>query len=112
MPYGEGGHWRFPQGYWWVELGGEYDSIHDTEMLRDELLKITYGVWDHMKNHCNHKAEAENWSLDWIQFLPAKRESRRYVGDHVLSQVDIEAEGLQASVKPLTRGDFLIRLHS
>jgi hypothetical protein len=28
-----------------------------------------------------------------VQFLPGKRESRRYVGDHILSQVDIDAEG-------------------
>jgi len=91
LPYGADGVRRFEQGYWWVELGGEYDSIHDTEMLRDELLKITYGVWDHIKNRGDYGAD--NWALDWIQFLPAKRESRRYIGDHVLTQLDIEAEG-------------------
>ena len=91
--YGPGGHRWWQMGYWWVELGGEHDSIHDTEMLRDELLKITYGVWDHIKNHCPNRREAENWALEWIQFLPAKRESRRYVGAHVLTQNDIEAEG-------------------
>ncbi|NLD71107.1 MAG: FAD-dependent oxidoreductase, partial [Chloroflexi bacterium] len=31
--------------FWWIELGGEADSIHDTEALRDELLKIALGVW-------------------------------------------------------------------
>ncbi len=81
-------------GYWWIELGGDQDSIHDTETIRDQLLKITYGVWDHIKNRCpkNQKA-AENWALDWIQFLPAKRESRRYEGDYILNQNDVEAEG-------------------
>jgi hypothetical protein len=80
-------------GYWWVELGGEHDSIHDTEALRDELLKIAYGVWDHVKNRCPNRDAAANWALEWIQFLPAKRESRRYVGAHVLTQNDIEAGG-------------------
>jgi hypothetical protein len=80
-------------GYWWVELGGEADSIHETEEIRDELLQITYGVWDHIKNRCPNKEEAASWALDWIQFLPAKRESRRYVGAHVLSQNDIESGG-------------------
>jgi len=93
LPYGERGHEWFPIGYWWVELGGEYDSIHDTEYLRHELLRIVYGVWDHIKNRCRHKDRAANWALDWIQFLPGKRESRRYVGAHVLTQNDIESEG-------------------
>ncbi len=77
--------------FWWIELGGEHDSIHDTEMLRDELLKIAFGVWDHIKNHGDHGAE--NWVLDWIGFLPGKRESRRYVGDHILTQNDVRSEG-------------------
>jgi len=84
-------HGWLEMGYWWVELGGENDSIHDTEKLRDELVKIVFGIWDHLKNHGDHGAE--NWALDWVQFLPGKRESRRYVGDHVLTQNDIESEG-------------------
>jgi hypothetical protein len=93
LPFGEQGHRRWRTGYWWVELGGEHDSIHDTEMLRDELLKIAYGVWDHLKNHCRHRDQVANHALDWMQFLPVKRESRRYVGDHILTQGDIESEG-------------------
>jgi hypothetical protein len=94
IPYGRGAHRYFQMGYWWIELGGEYDSIHDTERLRDELLKITYGVWDHIKNRCDETRDAaRNWAIEWIQFLPAKRESRRYVGDHMLNQNDVEAEG-------------------
>jgi len=93
LPYGENGHRWFEMGYWWVELGGEHHSIHDTEILRDELLRIVYGIWDHLKNRCPHKEEVANWALDWVQFLPAKRESRRYVGEHVLCQGDIESEG-------------------
>lgn len=77
--------------FWWMELGGEYDSIHDTEMLRDELLKTAYGIWDHIKNRGDHGAE--NWELEWVGFLPGKRESRRYVGAHVLTQGDVESGG-------------------
>ncbi len=91
LPYGAGRHQWWGTGYWWIELGGEHDSIHDTELLRDELLKIVYGVWDHIKNRGDHGAD--NWALDWVQFLPAKRESRRFLGDHVLTQNDVEAEG-------------------
>ncbi len=77
--------------FWWIELGGEQDSIHDTEEIRDELLKVAFGVWDHIKNYGDHGAE--NWVLDWVGFLPGKRESRRYVGDHIMNQNDVEAEG-------------------
>jgi hypothetical protein len=94
LPYGAGGHGHFGMGYWWIELGGMEDSIRDTERLRDELLKIVLGVWDHLKNHCPQtRGAADHWALDWLQFLPAKRESRRYVGLHVLSQNDVLAEG-------------------
>ncbi len=77
--------------FWWMELGGEYDSIHDTEALRDELLKIAFGVWDHIKNRGQHNAD--NWELEWVGFLPGKRESRRYVGDHILTQNDVASQG-------------------
>ncbi len=80
---------RIETNFYWIELGGEVDSIHDTEEVRDELLKIAYGVWDHIKNRGDHGAE--NWELDFIGFLPGKRESRRYVGDYVMTQQDVEA---------------------
>lgn len=77
--------------FWWIELGGEMDCVHDTDICRDELLKICYGVWDHMKNKGDHGVD--NWELEWIGFLPGKRESRRYVGKYVVTQNDVEAEG-------------------
>lgn len=75
------------QNFWFLELGGDRDSIGDSEELRDELLKTAIGVWDHIKNHGDHGAE--NWALDWIGFLPGKRESRRYTGDYIMTQDDI-----------------------
>ncbi|MBR6558376.1 MAG: FAD-dependent oxidoreductase [Clostridia bacterium] len=74
--------------FYWIELGGMQNSIDDTEEIRDELLKIAFGVWDHMKNHGDHGAD--NWELEWVGFLPGKRESRRYVGDYLLTQHDVE----------------------
>ncbi|MBQ8804321.1 MAG: FAD-dependent oxidoreductase [Tyzzerella sp.] len=80
---------RIETNFYWIELGGEVDSLHDTEEVRDELIKIAYGAWDHIKNQGDHGAD--NWELDFIGFLPGKRESRRYVGDYVLTQQDVEA---------------------
>ena len=75
------------QNFWYLELGGDQDSIADTEKMRDELIAIAYGMWDHIKNGGDHGAE--NWELDWVGFLPGKRESRRYVGDYILTQNDL-----------------------
>ena len=76
---------------WWVELGGEGDTIHDTERVRDELIASIYGVWDHIKNRGDHGME--NWELEWVGFLPGKRESRRYVGEYVMTEGDIKSGG-------------------
>jgi len=82
-------HKTWEYGYWWIEFGGMLDTIKDNEEIRDELLKILMGVWDHIKNSGNHP-ESENWALDWFGFLPGKRESRRFIGKHVLTQNDLE----------------------
>tara|TARA_A100001037_G_scaffold306763_1_gene355133 strand:- start:11666 stop:13531 length:1866 start_codon:yes stop_codon:yes gene_type:complete len=78
----------FEYGYWWVEWGGHLDTIKDNEIIRDTLLSILLGVWDHIKNSGNH--DADNWALDWFGFLPGKRESRRFIGQYILNQQDIQ----------------------
>ncbi|RAV02324.1 FAD-dependent oxidoreductase [Paenibacillus sp. YN15] len=82
-------HSSWEYGYWWVEYGGLMDTIQDNETIRDELLAIMMGVWDHIKNSGSHP-ESLNWALDWFGFLPGKRESRRFLGKHVLTQRDLE----------------------
>ena len=77
-------------GYWWLEVGGtEWNVVKDAELTRDEMLKILFGIWDFIKNHSREKKSAENLVLDWVAFLPAKRESRRITGDYVLTENDV-----------------------
>ena len=79
-------------GYWWIELGGDWDDIiGQAEDIRYELYKCVYGVWDHIKNGGDHGAE--NYQLDWVGNLPGTRESRRLVGDYVLTENDILSNG-------------------
>jgi hypothetical protein len=82
-------------GYWWAEWGGLVDTIKDNETIRDELLAIALGIWDHVKNGPPGTEpgadpfRASHWALDWFGFLPGKRESRRFIGLHVLTESDV-----------------------
>ncbi|QDU80201.1 putative FAD-binding dehydrogenase [Polystyrenella longa] len=86
-------------GYWWAEWGGTHDTIRDNEVIRDELLAVTLGIWDHIKNGPpetrtgtepgSDPFEASHWALEWCGFVPGKRESRRFIGQHVLTEHDI-----------------------
>lgn len=75
-------------GYWWLELmGEEEDIIPDFENIRDDLIAYAYGLWDHIKNGGDHGAE--NYALEWVGALPGMRESRRLMGDYILTESDI-----------------------
>jgi hypothetical protein len=75
-------------GYFWIELMGESDDIiTDYENIRDDLVASLYGVWDHIKNGGEHGAEC--YELDWVGMLPGMRESRRLVGDYLLTENDV-----------------------
>ena len=78
--------WEY--GYWWIEWGGHLDTISDNERIRFELLAIVMGIWDHIKNS-GRFPESANWALEWVGMVPGKRESRRIVGDHILTQQDL-----------------------
>lgn len=77
-------------GYWWIELGGDWeDIIKQAEDIRYELYKCVYGVWDHIKNGGDHGAE--NYELIWVGNVSGTRESRRLMGQYVLTENDILA---------------------
>lgn len=78
--------WEY--GYWWIEWGGQLDTIRDHERIRFELLAIVMGVWDYIKNS-GDKPSSAHWGMDWVGMVPGKRESRRLVGDHLLTQHDL-----------------------
>ncbi|MBD0381425.1 FAD-dependent oxidoreductase [Paenibacillus sedimenti] len=76
--------------YWWIEWGGELDTVHENERIRDELWSAIYGIWDYIKN--SGKFDADTMTLEWVGSIPGKREFRRFVGDYVLNQNDIIAQ--------------------
>ena len=75
-------------GYWWIELSGTgADIVSEYERIRDDLVSCVYGIWDHIKNGGDHGAA--DYDLEWVGMLPGVRESRRLVGDYILTENDI-----------------------
>lgn len=76
-------------GYWWLEIGVPYHTIHDNEQIRHELTRHALGVWDWMKNRDPKMKEiCKNYALDWIGQVPGKRESRRIMGKYLMTEHD------------------------
>lgn len=72
-------------GDWNWEYGMHLDTIKDAEEIRDHLLRAIYG------NFYNAKQKAVNANLGFafLPYIAGKRESRRFIGDHILTQSDI-----------------------
>jgi len=72
-------------GGWFWESGFDNDPTTDIERIRDFNLRAMYGAWDALKNvdklYPNHR-------LGWAAFIAGKRESRRLLGDIVLTADD------------------------
>ena len=93
---------------WWIEYGGNLDTVHDTEEIKWELWKVVYGVWNYIKNSGKFP-EAESKTLEWIGTIPGKRESRRFEGDYMLIQQDIVEQ--RTHFDAVSFGGWAIDLH-
>lgn len=77
-------------GYWWIEIGPPWHTIHGNEAIRHELTRQVLGIWDWYKNHDPEwSPKAQNIALDWIGQVPGKRESRRLMGEKLLTEHDL-----------------------
>ena len=76
---------------WWVEYGGIENTVEDAEHIRDELFRISLGLWNYAKNH-NPATREKNLrrELVWLNYVPGVRESRRLVGDYIMTQKDYD----------------------
>ncbi|KRB40541.1 FAD-dependent oxidoreductase [Phenylobacterium sp. Root700] len=77
---------QFPATHYW-EYGQWLDPYTSGELVRDYLMRALYGTFSNVKN-----LEPEtyaNLEFDWMAFVAAQGEFRRYKGDHVLTENDI-----------------------
>jgi FAD dependent oxidoreductase len=93
---------------WWLEYGGNMDTVRGTEEIKWELWRIAYGVWNYIKNS-GEFSEAANLTLEWMGMIPGKRESRRFEGDLILTQNDIVQQ--RRHFDAVSAGGWAIDLH-
>jgi hypothetical protein len=93
---------------WWLEWGGELDTVHDSETIKWELWKVVWGAWNYIKNS-GEFSDAANLTIDWVGMIPGKRESRRFVGDYMLHQADLIDQVDHPDA--ITHGGWSIDLH-
>lgn len=74
------------RGDWDWETGLRRDQIAEFERVRDYGLLVVYSNWSYLKNDFSGKAEYEAAALDWVAYNAGKRESRRLLGDFVLTE--------------------------
>ena len=73
-----------------VETGGNHNTIEDELQIYETATMCIYSAWNHIKNG-RDKEYAKNWELSWLGSRLCKRESRRFIGDYVLTQPDLES---------------------
>lgn len=77
------------KGDWNWETGFFKDQVLDVEHIRDYALRVIFGNWSFIKNKSVRSERYRNYSIDWIAYIAGKRESRRLLGDVILTETDI-----------------------
>ena len=74
---------------WFVETGGTMNTVEDAEKIRDELFRMHIGIWGYQKNYAKRE-QLKNHKLVWLNYVPGVRESRRLMGDYIMTQKDFD----------------------
>ena len=79
-------------GFWWLEWGGALDTISGMDTIRQELNSVLFAIWHYLKNDSPIRDEIACYDLDWVGAIPGRRENRRFIGDYILTQTDIDEQ--------------------
>lgn len=80
---------RVEKGEWTWETGMNRNQITEAERIRDYGMMVIYSNWSWLKNHDRSKKHFKYNKLSWVAYILGKRESRRLLGDYILSEEDI-----------------------
>lgn len=90
-------------GSWFWESGFEQNPIEKSEYIRDTNFRAMYGAWDCLKNT---DKQYNTYKLNWAAYISGKRESRRLLGNVILSNGDLFKgiqfdDGCVPSIRPI-----------
>lgn len=92
-------------GEWNWEYGIHHDIVKDGEWIRDRLLLAVYGAFSLAKREpCNSRRV-----LNFLPYILGKRESRRLLGDWILSETDVT--GHRPFEDAVASGSWSVDLH-
>ena len=74
---------------WYWEVGMMDDQVADAEKIRDYGMYVAYSTFSYCKNRYAKKEDWECTHLTWVSHVSGKRESRRVIGDLILSEQDL-----------------------
>ena len=74
---------------WYWEVGMHDDQVADAEKVRDYGMYVAYSTFSYCKNRYSAKENWECTHLVWVSHVAGKRESRRIIGDYVLTENDL-----------------------
>jgi len=89
LPWNDDKAFAITRGDWDWETGMGKDMINETESIRDYGLLVVYSNWSFLKNHYLPKEKFESEKLKWVAYIGGKRESRRLIGDYILTENDL-----------------------
>ena len=79
------------ESVWYWECGLRQDQVYDIERIRDHAFRAIYGNWAAIKNNSawSKLTTTPRRELDWVAYNIGKRESRRLMGDFIITQKDL-----------------------
>jgi hypothetical protein len=90
----ENGYSRL-KGDWDWEAGLGRDQLKEAEYIRDYGLLVAYSNWAYVKNVASNRAEFVDKELEWVAYNAGRRETRRLMGDFILTEKHIQDRDFQ-----------------
>lgn len=77
------------RGEWFWEGGIGRDKFAEAEYIRDNNFRAVFGYFHWLRSASSAADKYSRWDLEWVAHIAGRRESRRLVGDLVLTEKDL-----------------------
>lgn len=89
LEFNESNVQKVTMGEWTWEAGMHWNQITEFEKIRDYGLLVVFSNWSFLKNQYSLKETYKNKQLEWVAYIAGKRESRRLLGDYILTENEL-----------------------